>query len=272
MLRLRFRASWLPVEHNQFWTIIDFTTTNIITINDLLEYFIEQQKLFANYYEFHLSKRSTKLKYLKAFVNDYVLPPHAQVNQILRDNDEIDFRLEIDAQTDWLSVKSPPTSKRKQSVERLEIDSQTEWHSIKSPPISKRKQSVERLEIDSQTEWHSIKSPPISKRKQSVERLEIDAQTEWHSIKSPPISKRKLSIEREIPRAPSPPPHSSNSIDDILRTIAQPSPSSTNSPETDSFSFQFGNKRGRPIPPRPQVISAVKINSLVPRQVMKNRK
>ncbi|CAF3761922.1 unnamed protein product [Adineta steineri] len=222
MLRLRFRASWLPVEHNQFWTIIDFTTTNIITINDLLEYFIEQQKLFANYYEFHLSKRSTKLKYLKAFVNDYVLPPHAQVNQILRDNDEIDFRLEIDAQTDWLSVKSPPTSKRKQSVERQEID----------------------------------------------------AQTEWHSIKSSPISKRKRSIEREIPRAPSPPPPppSSNSIDDILRTIAQPSPSSTNSPETDSFSFQFGNKRGRPIPPRPQVISAVKINSLVPRQVMKNRK
>ncbi|CAF1326871.1 unnamed protein product [Adineta steineri] len=221
MLRLRFRASWLPVEHNQFWTIIDFTTTNIITINDLLEYFIEQQKLFANYYEFHLSKRSTKLKYLKAFVNDYVLPPHAQVNQILRDNDEIDFRLEIDAQTEWLSVKSPPTSKRKQSVERQEID----------------------------------------------------AQTEWHSIKSPPISKRKRSIEREIPRAPSPPPPpSSNSIDDILRTIAQPSPSSTNSPETNSFSFQFGNKRGRPIPPRPQVISAVKINSLVPRQVMKNRK
>ncbi|CAF4360007.1 unnamed protein product, partial [Adineta steineri] len=160
--------------------------------------------------------------YLKAFVNDYVLPPHAQVNQILRDNDEIDFRLEIDAQTDWLSVKSPPTSKRKQSVERQEID----------------------------------------------------AQTEWHSIKSSPISKRKRSIEREIPRAPSPPPPppSSNSIDDILRTIAQPSPSSTNSPETDSFSFQFGNKRGRPIPPRPQVISAVKINSLVPRQVMKNRK
>ncbi|CAF0879477.1 unnamed protein product [Adineta steineri] len=248
MLRLRFRASWLPAEHNQFWTIIDFTTTNIITISDLLEYFIEQQKLFANYYEFHLSKRSTKLKYLKAFVNDYVLPPHAQVNQILRDNDEIDFRLEIDAQTDWLSVKSPPTSKRKQSVERLDIDAQTDWH--------------------------SNKSPPISKRKQSIERLEIDAQTEWHSIKSPPISKRKRSIEREIPRAPSspPPPPSSNSIDDILRTIAQPSPSSTDSPETNSFSFQFGNKRGRPIPPRPQVISAVKINSLVPRQVMKNRK
>ncbi len=38
--------------------------------------------------------------------------------------------------------------------------------------------------------------------------------------------------------------------------MAQP----TKSPEKNSFSFQFGNKRGRPIPPRPQVISAVKVN------------
>ncbi|CAF4254731.1 unnamed protein product, partial [Rotaria sordida] len=38
MLRLRFHASWLPIDHNQFWTIID-CTTNIKTINDLIEYF-----------------------------------------------------------------------------------------------------------------------------------------------------------------------------------------------------------------------------------------
>ena len=88
MLRLRFHASWLPADHNQFWTAID-TTTNIVTINDLLEYFIEQEKSLANYYQFHLPKRCTKLKYLKAFVNDCVLPPTAQANEILRDNDEI---------------------------------------------------------------------------------------------------------------------------------------------------------------------------------------
>jgi hypothetical protein len=38
--------------------------------------------------------------------------------------------------------------------------------------------------------------------------------------------------------------------------MAQP----TKSSEKNSFSFQFGNKRGRPIPPRPQVISAVKVS------------
>ncbi len=79
-------------------------------------------------------------------------------------------------------------------------------------------------------------------------RLEIDAQNEWLLVKSSPISKRKRSIEPEIL-----PP--SNNLDDILRTIAQP----TKSLETNSFSFQFGNKRGRPIPPRPQVISAAKV-------------
>ncbi|CAF3934963.1 unnamed protein product, partial [Rotaria sp. Silwood1] len=47
MLRLRFHASWLPNEHNQFWTIID------------------------------------------SFINNCVLPPNAQINLILRDNDEI---------------------------------------------------------------------------------------------------------------------------------------------------------------------------------------
>jgi hypothetical protein len=50
--------------------------------------------------------------------------------------------------------------------------------------------------------------------------------------------------------------------------MAQP----TKSSEKNSFSFQFGNKRGRPIPPRPQVISAVKINSLVPRQILTTKK
>jgi len=50
-----------------------------------------------------------------------------------------------------------------------------------------------------------------------------------------------------------------NDLDSILRTIAQPTTTTTKSPEKDSFSFQFGNKRGRPIPPRPQVISAVKV-------------
>jgi hypothetical protein len=89
MLRLRFRASWLPDDHNQFWTIID-STANITTINDLIEYFNDQQKSLADYYQFHLSKRSTKLKYLKAFVNDCILPPNAQANEILRDNDEIE--------------------------------------------------------------------------------------------------------------------------------------------------------------------------------------
>ncbi|CAF1439572.1 unnamed protein product [Rotaria sordida] len=182
MLRLRFHASWLPIDHNQFWTIID-CTTNIKTINDLIEYFNQQQKSLANYYQFHLSKRSTKLKYLKAFINDCILPPNAQANLILRDNDEIDFRLEIDAQNEWLLIKSPPTLKRKRS------------------------------------------------------------------------------IEEEIP---------SNDLDHILRKIAQPT--TIRSPEKISFSFQFGNKRGRPIPPRPQVISATKINSLIPRQVTKNRK
>jgi hypothetical protein len=80
-------------------------------------------------------------------------------------------------------------------------------------------------------------------------RLEIDAQNEWLIVKSPPPLKRKRSIEQEIP------PPSTDDLDDILRTMAQ----STKSPEPSSFSFQFGNKRGRPIPPRPQVISAVKV-------------
>ncbi len=90
MVRLRFHASWLPDDHNHFWTIID-CRTNIKTINDLIEYFNEQQKSLADYYHFHLPKRSTKLKYLKAFVNDCILPPHTQVNEILRDNDEVRY-------------------------------------------------------------------------------------------------------------------------------------------------------------------------------------
>ncbi len=87
-------------------------------------------------------------------------------------------------------------------------------------------------------------------------RLQTDAQNEWLFVKSPPTSKRKRSVEEEIP--PPPPPATSNDLDDVLRTIAQPA-TTTKSPEKDSFSFQFGNKRGRPIPPRPQVISAVKV-------------
>lgn len=88
-------------------------------------------------------------------------------------------------------------------------------------------------------------------------RLEIDAQNEWLLIKSPPNLKRKRSIEQEIPPPPPPPPApapTSKDLDDILRTIAEPTSSTTN------FTFQFGNKRGRPIPPRPQVISAVKVS------------
>ncbi len=88
MVRLRFHAPWLPDDHNQFWTIID-CTTDIQTINDLIEYFIEQEKSLADYYQFHLPKRSTKLKYLKAFVNDCILPPYAQAKEILRDNDQV---------------------------------------------------------------------------------------------------------------------------------------------------------------------------------------
>ncbi|UJR08968.1 hypothetical protein I4U23_013219 [Adineta vaga] len=201
MLRLRFHASWLPDEHNQFWTVIDSTTTNR-TIRDLLESFNEQQISFADYYQFHIPKRAKKLKYLKAFLNDYVLPPHAQINHILRENDEIDFRLAIDAENDWLTVKPAPTSKRKRSTEREVVSPQP--------------------------------SPP-----------------------------------------PRPPPPPSNDLDTVLRTIAQPTATTsttTKSPMNDSFSFQFGNKRGRPIPPRPQVISAVKVNSLVPRQVMTNKR
>ena len=177
MVRLRFHAPWLPDAHCQFWTVID-DTTSVQTIHDLIEYFNEQQKSLATYYQFHLPKRSTKLKYLKAFVNDCILPPHAQANEILRDNDEVKFRLENNAQNEWLLVQSPPTSKRKRSIE---------------------------------------------------------------------------------PEVPPPPPPPSNNLDDVLRTIAQPTSSSTN----NTFSFQFGNKRGRPIPPRPPVISAVKVSPIV---------
>lgn len=88
MLRLRFHASWLPIDHREFWTFID-CTTNVKTINELIEYFNEQQKSLADFYEFHIPKRSTKLKYLKAFLNDCVLPPDAQTGHILRDDDEI---------------------------------------------------------------------------------------------------------------------------------------------------------------------------------------
>lgn len=89
MLRLRFHASWLPEEHNPFWTAVDCTTTGK-TITDLIDYFNDQQKSFAELYEFHIPKRATKAKYLKAFVADCVLPPHAQANEILRENDEIE--------------------------------------------------------------------------------------------------------------------------------------------------------------------------------------
>jgi hypothetical protein len=87
-------------------------------------------------------------------------------------------------------------------------------------------------------------------------RLEIDAQNEWLLVKSAPSLKRKRSVEQEIPV-----PSSSNDLDNILRTMAQPI-TTTKSPEDNSFSFQFGNKRGRPIPPRPQVISAVKVSEI----------
>jgi len=53
--------------------------------------------------------------------------------------------------------------------------------------------------------------------------------------------------------------------------MAQPPPTTTTkSPETNSFSFQFGNKRGRPIPPRPQVISAVKVKKLTSFFILSN--
>ena len=76
------------MEHDQFWTIVDHTK-KVETVRDLIEYFNEQQKSLADYYQFHLSKRSTKIKYLKAFVDDCVLPPHAQAHQVLRDNDQV---------------------------------------------------------------------------------------------------------------------------------------------------------------------------------------
>ena len=88
MLRLRFHASWLPDEHNAFWIVLD-RSMNIETIEDLIRYFVEQEKSLADYYQFHLSKRTTKSKYLKAFVNDCILPPNARVNEILSDNDQI---------------------------------------------------------------------------------------------------------------------------------------------------------------------------------------
>ena len=78
-------------------------------------------------------------------------------------------------------------------------------------------------------------------------RLETDAQDEWLLIKSPPAPKEKRSKD----------------LDDILRTIAQPT-TTTISPVKAQFTFQFGNKRGRPIPPRPQVISAVKVKPSPP--------
>jgi hypothetical protein len=191
MLRLRFHASWLPVDHNQFWTIID-CSKNIETINDVIEHFNEQQKSLADCYQFHLSKRSTKQKYLKAFVNNCVLPPFAQANHILRDNDEIEYEVLLISMT--------------------------------------------------------------QKKFSFSFRLEIDAENEWLLVKSPPTAKRKRSIVDEIPP-------STNDLDSILRTMAQPitTTTTTKSPEEQSFSFQFGNKRGRPIPPRPQVISSVKV-------------
>lgn len=90
--------------------------------------------------------------------------------------------------------------------------------------------------------------------------MEIDAQNEWLVVKPAPSLKRKRSIEEEIPPPPSPPPVQtlSNDLDTVLRGIAHPT--NFKSPEKDSFTFQFGNKRGRPIPPRPQVISASKVS------------
>ena len=89
MIRLRFRACWLPEEHNEFWTNVD-STRCLEKVTDLIEYFNEQQKQLADYYQFHLPKRSTKLKYLKAFINNCVLVPHSQVVEILRDNDVVE--------------------------------------------------------------------------------------------------------------------------------------------------------------------------------------
>lgn len=88
--------------------------------------------------------------------------------------------------------------------------------------------------------------------------MENNAQNEWLLVQSPPTSKRKRSIEPEIPLPPPPPAASLDNLDAVLQTIAQPTVSS----EKTTFSFQFGNKRGRPIPPRPQVISAAKVSPI----------
>ena len=86
--------------------------------------------------------------------------------------------------------------------------------------------------------------------------LEIDAQDQWLLVKPPPTFKRKRLSEQEIlPPSPPPPPASLDNLDQLLETIAQPA----NSSEKTPFVFQFGNKRGRPIPPRPPVISSVKV-------------
>ena len=92
-------------------------------------------------------------------------------------------------------------------------------------------------------------------------RLAIDAENDWILVKPAPTSKRKRSNEQDMisvsPQAPSlPAPATTNDLDTVLRTIAQPT---TKSPAKDTFSFQFGNKRGRPIPPRPAVISVTKV-------------
>ena len=86
MVRVKFSAQWLPVEHAQFWVLIDENET----IDELIERFIEQEKSLADFYQFDLPKRATKSKYLKAFVDQCVLPPHGHALDLLRENDSIE--------------------------------------------------------------------------------------------------------------------------------------------------------------------------------------
>lgn len=87
MVRVRFSAQWLPVEHQQFWVWID----QCETIEDLIRIFIEQEKALAEFYHFDLPKRVTKAKYLKALIDHCVLPPHGSAVDLLRENDLIEF-------------------------------------------------------------------------------------------------------------------------------------------------------------------------------------
>lgn len=86
MVRVKCFAQWLPIEHSQFWILIDENQT----IEDVMKVFIEQEKSLAEFYQFDLPKRSTKVKYFKALIDQCVLPPFANASEFLRENDLIE--------------------------------------------------------------------------------------------------------------------------------------------------------------------------------------